>query len=357
MRKKVDALSFFRMELNREHLRAIIYYEWLDVKDSREIHERITRRLGQGHVSKSMVEYWVREFRSGRETLEDEDRSGRPSTSTTDENIAGVRELIHANPRITFIELESHTMISRGSLQRILHDHLKVHKVMSRFIPHKLTPAQKMARVDICKENLKLWKSYGARVVDRIITGDETYVHYYDAPTRSESKVWIFEDETPPEVVKRGRTVGKVLYAVFFRCSGLVQAIKLEGQKSVTALWYTTQCLPKVFQDAGKKGLLLLHDNASSHTAKVTMKFLQENHIKTIPHPAYSPDLAMCDFWLFSGLKRELRGRSFASEEELDTAVFDYFNSIPESGWREAFNMWKTRMERCIEVEGEYFEH
>lgn len=344
------------MELNREHIRAIIYYEWLDVKDSKEIHERITRRLGPNAVSKSTVEYWLREFRFGRQELKDEDRSGRPSTSTTIDNIAVVQELIRANPRVTFDELENETRISRGSLHRILHDHLMVHKVMSRFIPHKLTAEQKQTRVDICKENLKLFKNYGARVVERIVTGDETYVYYYDAPTRSETKMWIFEDEEPPEVVKRNRTVSKVLYAVFFRCSGLVKAVKLEGQKSVTALWYTTECLPKVFRDTEKKGLLLLHDNASSHTAKLTMEFLRENHIKIIPHPPYSPDLAMCDFWLFSGLKSKLRGRSFDSEDEIDTAVFDYFNSIPESGWREAFNMWKKRMERCIEVDGEYFE-
>lgn len=353
----IDLTSFLQMELNREHIRAIIYYEWLEVKDAREILDRINRRLGQGTVSKSTVKYWIREFKFGRQRLEDEHRSGRPSTSTTDENVKLVRELIHANPRVTYDDLERETKISRGSLHSILHDSLGVHKVMSRFIPHRLTETEKKARVDICRENLKLWKNYGARVVERIITGDETYVHYYDAPTRSETKIWVFEDEEPPEVVKRSRTIGKVLYAVFFRCSGLVQAIKLEGQKSVTALWYTTSCLPKVFQDASKKNLLLLHDNASSHTAKLTTEFLQANHIKTIPHPPYSPDLAMCDFWLFSGLKRSLRGRSFHSEEELDAAVFHFFDSIPENGWREAFDMWKSRMERCIEAHGDYIEH
>jgi hypothetical protein len=65
----------------------------------------------------------------------------------------------------------------------------------------------------------------------------------------------------------------------------------------------------------------------------------------------------MCDFWLFAGLKRNLRGRSFQSEEELDSAVFEYFDSIPESGWRGAFVMWKSRMERCIKANGDYFEH
>jgi histone-lysine N-methyltransferase SETMAR len=78
------------MELNREQIRAIIYYEWLDTKESREIHGRITRRLEDNSVSISTVKYWLREFRFGRDSLKDEQRSGRPVEATTDKNIATI---------------------------------------------------------------------------------------------------------------------------------------------------------------------------------------------------------------------------------------------------------------------------
>jgi histone-lysine N-methyltransferase SETMAR len=104
-----------------------------------------------------------------------------------------------------------------------------------------------------------------------------------------------------------------------------------------------------------KTGLILHHDNAPGHTASLTSECLAKNKIKTIRHPPYSPDLAMYDFWLFAGLKRHLRGRSFESEEEIDAPVLEYLNSIPESVWHGAFDAWKSRMERCIEAEG-YFE-
>jgi histone-lysine N-methyltransferase SETMAR len=156
-------------------------------------------------------------------------------------------------------------------------------------------------------------------------------------------------------VVKRDRTVGKVLYAVFFRSSGLVQAVKLEGQKSVTALWYTIQCLPKVFGDAIEIGLILHHDNASSHTVSLTSQYLANNNIKAFPNSIYSTNWAMCDFWLFAELKRNLRGRSVQSEEEFDVVVLEYLNSIPESGWRGAFDIWESRIEWCVEHEGDYF--
>ena len=89
---------------------------------------------------------------------------------------------------------------------------------------------------------------------------------------------------------------------------------------------------------------MLHHDNASSHTAAITVNFLREHHIKVIEHPAYSPDLAMCDFWLFFNLKKHLRGQRFSSEEEIDIAIRAYFDSIPAEEWRNAFHLWKIHL-------------
>ena len=110
---------------------------------------------------------------------------------------------------------------------------------------------------------------------------------------------------------------------IFFRASGFVEAVPLEDRKTVTADWYTTVCLPKVFsaietqrERTGVRGILLHHDNASSHTALRTREFVENYHAGTLPHPPYSPDLAPCDFWLFSKLKDQLRRRRFSSNEE-----------------------------------------
>lgn len=155
----------------------------------------------------------------------------------------------------------------------------------------------------------------------------------------------------------KGAELSEKFFTPHFSTAPALSKVKLEGQRSVTALWFTTQCLPKVFENVSKNGLLLHFDNASSHTSNLTSQFLAESNIKTIPHPPYSPDLEMCDFWLFAGLKRYLRGRSFRTEQELNAAVLEYFDTIPESGWRGAFDTWKSRMERCIEVGWDYFEN
>ena len=56
------------------------------------------------------------------------------------------------------------------------------------------------------------------------------------------------------------------------------------------------------------KGALLQQDNARVHTCKVAMDALERNGYELIPHPAYSPDLAPSDFFLFPNLKKDIRG-------------------------------------------------
>ncbi|KAI6655420.1 hypothetical protein LOD99_2255 [Oopsacas minuta] len=126
------------------------------------------------------------------------------------------------------------------------------------------------------------------------------------------------------------------MWAIFFRRSRFVEGIALEDRKTVTADWYTTICLPKVFsaiekqrEKSGVRGILLHHDNASSHTVLRTREFLENYRIGTLPHPP-SPDLAPCDFWLFPKLKDQLRGRRFISNEELTGALFLAIEEIPK---------------------------
>ncbi|KAI6651205.1 hypothetical protein LOD99_5352 [Oopsacas minuta] len=159
------------------------------------------------------------------------------------------------------------------------------------------------------------------------------------------SKEWVEDDAPPPTKVRRARSVGKQMWAIFFRSSGFVEAVALEDRKTVTADWYTTVCLPKVItaigsqrEKTGIRGILFHHDNASSHTAIRTRELLENSGLKTLPHPLYSPDLAPCDFWLFPRLKDQLRGRRFSTNEELRGALFQAIGDIPKEELKKCFD-------------------
>jgi hypothetical protein len=53
-------------------------------------------------------------------------------------------------------------------------------------------------------------------------------------------------------------------------------------------------------------GVLLLHDDAWSHTAHATVAEIKDLHFQCLPLPLYSTDLAPSDFHVFGALKVEL---------------------------------------------------
>ena len=55
--------------------------------------------------------------------------------------------------------------------------------------------------------------------------------------------------------------------------------------------------------------------------------------IKTVPHPPYSPDLAPCDFWLFS----KFRGCRYETIEEMKEAVMKVIDTLTQEDFHGAF--------------------
>lgn len=72
-------------------------------------------------------------------------------------------------------------------------------------------------------------------------------------------------------------------------------------------------------------------DNPPSHNSKVTRNEIDKLGMMRIPHPPYSPNISLCDFWLFGKLKKNLTGCLFSSEKQLFDAVVNFFDSIDKN--------------------------
>ena len=82
---------------------------------------------------------WYKRFKDGRTSVDDDERSGRPSTSTAPENIAKVRQAILADRRQTIHDVCEIVGISYGTVQRILADNLNMRRISARFVPKLLS--------------------------------------------------------------------------------------------------------------------------------------------------------------------------------------------------------------------------
>jgi histone-lysine N-methyltransferase SETMAR len=351
------------MELSQRDFRVMIFYDFKRGFSYTECHENLVKTFGEGAPSKSTINFWFNEFKRGRHTFEDEHRSGRPVEATTPENIDRVRQLIKDHRNITKRELEEALGVGSGTVETILHDHLGVRKIASRWIPHLLSNEQKQLRVDWCRFMLNKFDHGRSRRVWDIVAGDETRIYSYDPETKQQSTVWVFDDEQLPTKVTRSRSAAKQMVAVFFSRRGLVAAVPLVEQKTVNAEWYCTVCLPAVFDKlqetrpgTGLRGILLHHDNAPAHTAAQTIDFLHTTGVQLVSHPPYSPDLAPCDFYLFPEIKKRLRGKRYESANAAVAVMNDILDDIPKENFSKCFEKWFDRMDKCIRVDGCYFE-
>jgi histone-lysine N-methyltransferase SETMAR len=74
------------------------------------------------------------------------------------------------------------------------------------------------------------------------------------------------------------------------------------------------------------KGVLFLHDNALAHRALATQNKLAYLGFQCLHHPLCSPDLALSDYHLFPGLKKQLKGHYFVSNAEVIAAAETWFD-------------------------------
>ncbi|XP_018059080.1 PREDICTED: putative uncharacterized protein FLJ37770 [Atta colombica] len=106
--------------------------------------------FGSDTLKKTAVYEWHERFKSGRESVEDDERNGRPSTSKIDENINKVREMLINNRKLTIRELAEDLNIAYGSIQDIVNGLGLC--VAAKLVPKELNFIQKRDRVVIAKD-------------------------------------------------------------------------------------------------------------------------------------------------------------------------------------------------------------
>lgn len=304
---------------------------------------------------------WAALFNEGRESVEDDPRSGRPITRTTPYYIKMVRELIEINCHISMVQIEAETSLSQGTINIILHQSLQLQKLASRWLPYLLTDLHREKRLTACRHNLAMFESGKWRICD-VVTADESWIYWRQVGTKSRNMSWVGKDQPPSTIVRQGHYEPKSLITVLFKSTGTLHVDCVPKGGTINAGYYVKNCLTPLVAaiqkdrpTSGTKSMKLLHDNARPHVAKKVKTYLEQQGIATISHPPYSPDLAPCDFWLFSTIKRQLGDHS--SEESLKTAITKILKNISVNEYRKTFEKWLERMQLCIDRDGDYFEH
>ena len=126
----------------------------------------LQKAYGNEALNQSKVFRWYSRFRDGRGLVKNEERGGRPKSTSTELNIPAVADLVINGRQIASRMMAKSLEIPKTLVLLILKGDLGKRKLCARFVPHSLTPEQREDRVTSCK--------------DIIAMADEKKKNYYE---------------------------------------------------------------------------------------------------------------------------------------------------------------------------------
>lgn len=333
---------------------------WLiSYKSVATVCEMFEQKFNKPAPSHSSMYYWKKKFLETGSIIDDRPRSGRPVTATGDEQTAEIRGLIDSNPTSTR-EMASVVGIS----------HTSVHNVLMKIGAHPYKPTYSQELVDGDEDRrLQFCESMIDRLnadptFNRKITfSDECNFHLNGSVNKHNLHYW---DTTNPHIrhaVKSGVTRSVTVWASV-SARGLIAFEILSGPMNGERYCELLQRKVVPFFTRNRS-MIFQQDGAPPHYYRPAREILD----KELPGrwigrrgptewPARSPDLTVCDFWLWSELREHVYtpGTNFRSIQELQLKIQTELENLDVTHFQNAFRNWCVRMQKCIDVNGGHFE-
>jgi hypothetical protein len=205
---------------------------------------------------------------------------------------------------------------------------------------HSLSKAQKvrcidggkLLRAELLAEKRRNWKSFW--------TDDESWILW----NTQRSGSWLAVHQELPVRVKQTIRASKSMLTVFFNPNSFAVVDLLPENESFTSAYFIDHILHPLVQlhvsaggDNSSHKLRLHFDNSAFHSSHAVVDKMARLHCRRVPHPAYSHNLAICDFYLFGCIKERLAGVTVVDADDLRNEVMSILAEVSEDEKSRAF--------------------
>ena len=295
----------------------------------------------------------IRDSRKTGESVRDDERCGRSKEVRIPKLIGQIKNFMDKDRRVSIETIRAQFDVSVGTIHTINREELKIRRICAKFDPKVLREYQKERR----------WQQGDGRA-DQFRSRSSG-----DLRWKLDLLLWPRDQETvfPVEVcwlsqTQEGQTEQihpQTFDDPFFDSTGMIYIHWVPTGQTVYKE-YCVEVLREFRKRFHRKRPALFksgqwhfqQDNAPVYNSILVTDYLT----KTVPQPPYSPDLAPCDFWLFSKLKKNLRGCRYETIEELKEAVTKIIDTLTQEDFHGAFQKLLKRCNKCIAAGGDYFE-
>jgi [histone H3]-lysine36 N-dimethyltransferase SETMAR len=278
---------------SEEHIRHLMLFYYKMGCNATQTSKKICGVYGK-ILKVNKCQRWFRRFSSGNFSLVDDPRSGRPNEFDTEL----LKSLVDSDPKLSLTEITSRLGATWSTVQRHMHAIGKSYRE-GVWIPHQLSNTNRDQRRSCCTSLIT--RHINEQFLHRIITCDEEWILYDNV---KKTKQWLSTNQPAVHTPKPCLTLKKVLLCVWWDCGGIIHFELLKPGETITAQVYCSQLdrvnakiLEKRTSLINQKGVILHHDNARPHAAKVTQEKIRDLNWELLPHPPYSPDIAPSDYY------------------------------------------------------------
>jgi hypothetical protein len=142
--------------------------------------------FGDDAMSRVQAFLWHKMFSEGRTFVEDQQQSGRPSSTQTNDNTALVRECVRSNQRLKVTVIADKLNMNEETFRLILTEELRMRKICAKMVPMNLTQEQRDAMMSVCANLLEQVEA-DPHLMDQVISDDESWFFQYDLETKHQS--------------------------------------------------------------------------------------------------------------------------------------------------------------------------
>ena len=132
---------------------------------------------GQMCFARSAIHRWCDKFSRGRRSLVDEKRPGRQVIATNSDIASKIDAFFRSDQRVSISDIVLFTG-TYDSVYKVVQSNLKFRKVSVRWVPRQLKPEQQAIQMINSLDNLQWYKDEGEAMLERIVTGDEIWIHH-----------------------------------------------------------------------------------------------------------------------------------------------------------------------------------
>lgn len=362
--RPLEGVSVAMEQWSSEH-RAFVVETYFKSGDSVVVTQRQFRRHfhvgSRGQVpSRNTIKLWVKNFRSTGTTLKQKP-GGRARSVRTPENVERVRQAVLTSPHRPARRQAAALRMSDRSVRRILHEELHFH-------PYKIAIVQQLKPHDHANR-----QSFSEIMIDLmddetiLLMSDEAHFHLDGYVNKQNFRYWSVTN--PQELHERplhsskvtvwcGVTKKCVIGPYFFEEGGRTVTVNQERYLRMLDTFLIPELKRKRI---GLKKMLFQQDGATAHTANAVMDFLRMKFAGRvisrngdIAWPARSPDLSVCDFFLWGYLKSKVYANKPRTLEDLKEAIRQVVASISRDMLSKVYDSFAARLEECMLKNGHH---